>query len=229
VFGDEVAADYDTDLDRFLTNQDATRSFSAGGDMHGGVAQRLRERHGAGLVLDLGGGNGLLARALGGSAVVADRAGYVTTAPRPAVRADAEAIPFREGSFDAVAALWMLYHLPDPRTALREAARVLRPGGTFVACAPSRHNDPEFSAVLPGWGSGSSFDAENAVDLVSQVFEVVEVERWDGPYITLPDSAAVAMFLRGRGLTAAASADAAAAYETPMTVTKRGVLVWARA
>ncbi|MET0494668.1 MAG: methyltransferase domain-containing protein, partial [Actinoplanes sp.] len=106
--------DYDTDLDRFLTNQEATRRFAAVGDVHGPVAHRLR---GSGLVLDLGGGNGLLAenlQSLGTRTVVADRAGYVATAPKPAVRADAEAIPFRDHTFDAVAALWMLYHLPDP-------------------------------------------------------------------------------------------------------------------
>ena len=57
-------ADYDTDLDRFLTNQVATRSYSAVGDVHEQVAQRLGGADLAGPVLDLGGGNGLLARRL---------------------------------------------------------------------------------------------------------------------------------------------------------------------
>ena len=32
-----------------------------------------------------------------------------------------------------VAALWMLYHVPDVDRAIAEVRRVLRPGGLFVA------------------------------------------------------------------------------------------------
>jgi SAM-dependent methyltransferase len=164
----------------------------------------------------------------GVNSVVLDRAGYVTTARRPAVQADALAIPFRDESFDAVAALWLLYHVTDPALVLEEAARVLRPGGSFVACAPSWQNDPEFMDVLPEWGARSTFDAEDAVEVIGRVFDVVGAEHWDAPLISLPDAPAVAMFLRGRGMTTKAASAAAAKYEPPMTVTKRGVLVWAR-
>jgi ubiquinone/menaquinone biosynthesis C-methylase UbiE len=49
--------------------------------------------------------------------------------------ADAAALPFRAGTFDAVFALHLLMHLEQPtiRTIFAEAARVLRPGGIFVA------------------------------------------------------------------------------------------------
>jgi SAM-dependent methyltransferase len=223
--------DYDHDLARFIANQTATRLFSATGDLHEPVAVGLHRRHSSAWVLDLGGGNGLLARHLqerGLNGVVLDQARYVSAAPRPAVQADASAIPFRDESFDAVAALWMLYHFTDQALVLEEAARVLRPGGSFVACAPSRQNDPEFMNVLPQWGVSSTFDAENAVEVIGRVFDVVEAEHWDAPLISLPDVPAVAMFLRGRGMSTEAACAAAATYEPPMTVTKRGVLVWAR-
>jgi SAM-dependent methyltransferase len=51
--------------------------------------------------------------------------------------ADVQALPFADGAFDCVAALWMLYHVPDLARGLREIARVLRAGGRFVAATSS--------------------------------------------------------------------------------------------
>lgn len=43
--------------------------------------------------------------------------------------ADAQDVPFADGSFDVVASNHMLYHLPEPARGVAELARVLRPGG----------------------------------------------------------------------------------------------------
>lgn len=52
---------------------------------------------------------------------------------RPAeVRAVGEALPFADGAFDAVLALWTLNHARAPERMLEEAARVLRPGGRLL-------------------------------------------------------------------------------------------------
>jgi SAM-dependent methyltransferase len=67
-----------------------------------------------------------------------------------AVRADVVELPFHDGSFDAVSASWMLYHLPDVDRALRELRRVLRPGGRLVAL----QNDEWHLAEL--WGRDES-------------------------------------------------------------------------
>ncbi len=48
------------------------------------------------------------------------------------VRADATDLPFADGEFDAVLAVTSLCFAADPITVLREAARVLRPGGRLV-------------------------------------------------------------------------------------------------
>ncbi|GAB4575535.1 MAG: hypothetical protein Kow0077_27480 [Anaerolineae bacterium] len=54
--------------------------------------------------------------------------------------ASAEAIPVRSGVVDVVISAWVLEHLPDPARTFAEVARVLRPGGVFVALAPNRNS-----------------------------------------------------------------------------------------
>jgi SAM-dependent methyltransferase len=228
--GGVLPGDYDDDPGRFAAVQEATRRFSRIGDVHPVVARRFAGE-GCRSVVDIGGGNGVLAGALADSgvrSVVVDRADLLADAPRPAVRADATRLPFRDGCFDGAAALWMLYHLPDPLLVLREARRVVRPGGVVAVCTSSRFNDPELASVLPRWGRPLTFDAENAAELLGAVFEDVDVQRWDEPLVDIPDRAALELFLRGRGLSAAAAAVAARAFEVPMTVTKRGMIGWAR-
>jgi SAM-dependent methyltransferase len=47
--------------------------------------------------------------------------------------ADAQALPFAADSFDVVVANHMLYHVPDPGSAVAELARVVRPDGVLMA------------------------------------------------------------------------------------------------
>jgi SAM-dependent methyltransferase len=222
--------DYDGDPGRFAANQEVSRRFSRKGDVHPFIARRFADE-GCRSVVDIGGGNGTLAHALvdnGVGAVVVDRSGLLAEAPKPAVHADALRLPFRDNGFDGAAALWMLYHLDDPLAALREARRVVGPGGLVAVCTSSRYNDPELAAVLPRWGRPLSFDAENGADLLGEVFDDVEVVRWDEPLVDIPDRAALVLFLRGRGLSAEDASAAALRFDTPLTVTKRGMIGWAR-
>jgi SAM-dependent methyltransferase len=73
--------------------------------------------------------------------------------------ADAEALPFADGSFGLVLGHAVLHHLPDLDQAWREIHRVLRPGGLAVfAGEPSRYGDrlaevPKRAAshLAPAW------------------------------------------------------------------------------
>jgi SAM-dependent methyltransferase len=54
-----------------------------------------------------------------------------------AVTGDATRMPFGDGAFDRVIAAEVLEHIPDDRQALREIARVLRPGGQVAVTVPA--------------------------------------------------------------------------------------------
>jgi SAM-dependent methyltransferase len=54
--------------------------------------------------------------------------------------ADAEALPFADGSFDRVYSWGVLHHTPDTEQAVRESIRVLRPGGEACVMLYARHS-----------------------------------------------------------------------------------------
>ena len=56
--------------------------------------------------------------------------------------ADAERLPYEDGTFDLVVGHAVLHHIPDLDRAFAEILRVLKPGGRFVfAGEPTRHGD----------------------------------------------------------------------------------------
>ena len=58
----------------------------------------------------------------------------------PVLRGVGEHLPFAADSFDLVVCLWVMEHMKEPLTVLREVSRVLRPGGHFVFLTPNlRH------------------------------------------------------------------------------------------
>lgn len=55
-------------------------------------------------------------------------------------QADAERLPFPDDHFDLVYSWGVLHHTPDTAAALREAVRVLRPGGVLKVMLYHRHS-----------------------------------------------------------------------------------------
>jgi len=224
-----IPPDHDVDPERFRAGREVVERYGTAGDVHEIVARRVAGEH-LHPVLDVGCGDGALAEHVDPPSWIGldASASLLAACPRPSVRADAGALPVADASVGAVAALWMLYHLDDPSIAVREAHRVLRPGGLFATSTSRRDDSPELVDLLGTGIEPSSFDAEEAPDLVAAVFGAVEVESWDGPYVHLPDHDAVRAYLRGRSIGGDEAREAADRATVPFDVTKRGVLVWAR-
>ncbi|MBO0731860.1 MAG: class I SAM-dependent methyltransferase [Acidimicrobiaceae bacterium] len=202
--------DYDSDPGRWA-------SWEAPRDVHHLVAPELH-----GPVLDIGCGEGRLASLLSPqvawTGVDTSPAQLAANAHRPVVLADMRALPFRSGSFAEVTHLWCLYHLDEPALAIREAERVLRPGGRYYACTAARDNDPE---LVPEGYPPTSFDAEEAEAIVADVFPDETGERWDARYFPLNSRNEIRAYCR-HNFIPAERAEAAA---LPLWLTKRGILV----
>jgi SAM-dependent methyltransferase len=93
-------------------------------------------------LLDVGAGPGTITADLAtivGEVIateIDEEAAAITRAGAPGVDvrvADVHALPFEDGEFDVVHAHQVLQHVADPVTALREMARVARPGGLVAA------------------------------------------------------------------------------------------------
>jgi SAM-dependent methyltransferase len=208
-----LTPDYDSDPERWT-------SWESPSDVHEMIAPELR-----GPVLDAGCGEGRLASLLDGRVrwVGLDSSPTQLAASpyRPVVQGDMAALPFSDSSFAEVTHLWCLYHLEDPLVAVREASRVLQPGGRYYAATAARDNDPE---LLPAGYPSTSFDAEEAVCVVASVFDEVEGERWDGRFFPLSTRDEIRAYCRHSFIPPGRAEEV----EVPLWLTKRGVLVRAR-
>jgi SAM-dependent methyltransferase len=65
--------------------------------------------------------------------------------------ADVRHLPFQDGSFDAIYSMGTIEHFDETERAVREMARVLRPGGRAIVGVPNRHDPflrPLFATLL---------------------------------------------------------------------------------
>jgi len=110
-------------------------------------------------VADIGCGNGayladLARRGFAGRVIGADLSAGMLIAARgragaaALIAADATAVPLRDGAADLTLAMHMLYHVPDPRLAIRELRRVTRAGGRVVVGLNAADHLRELRALI---------------------------------------------------------------------------------
>ncbi|MEN4477987.1 demethylmenaquinone methyltransferase [Mycolicibacterium cosmeticum] len=135
-------------------------------------------------VLDLAAGTGVSTVELAASGawcVAADFSVGMLAAGKgravPKVGADATALPFADGVFDAVTISFGLRNVVDHVAGLREMARVTRPGGRLVVCEFSTPTNRAFATVykeylmkaLPAMASAVSSNPDAYVYLAESI------------------------------------------------------------
>jgi SAM-dependent methyltransferase len=104
--------------------------------------------------------------------------------PRRLVDAPAEALPFAEDTFDTAVATLVLCTVPDPRAAVAELARVLKPGGRLLFIEHVRAADPARARwqdrLEKPWrflADGCYCNRDTEANLRASAFTVEEVEH----------------------------------------------------
>jgi arsenite methyltransferase len=132
-----------------------------------------------GVALDVGSGPGTVTAALaraagpGGLALGVDisepmlaRAVRAESGPQVGfLRADAQRLPLRDDTVDAVVSIAVLQLIPDPPAALSEMARVLRPGGRLAVMVPTAGRAGRLWRLLPNTGA-YAFGEDEIADIL---------------------------------------------------------------
>lgn len=112
------------------------------------------------------------------------------------LEADAMALPFKANEFDAVTISFGLRNIEDPRKALKEMFRVLKPGGRVVVCEFSQ---PTHALLRAGYGAYLKYVMPRVVEVASSnpeayTYLAESINEW-------PDQATLSQWMRGAGFT----------------------------
>jgi SAM-dependent methyltransferase len=175
-------------------------------------------------LLEVGCGTGALteriAKELGASVVGLDSSQRMVDLTRDrgvqAQVGDVQELPFEDGQFDCVVAGWLLYHVPDRDRAIAECARVLEPGGTFVAATLADENLSDLWEFL---GSPRdrrlTFSTVNGAAQLEPYFERVEAREVES-VVVFPSPDAMRAYVSANMTRAHLAAAVPAAFDEPV-------------
>jgi arsenite methyltransferase len=124
-------------------------------------------------------GRGGLALGLDPSEAMLARAVRAEADPRIGfLRADAQRLPLRDATVDAVVSIAVLQLIPDPAAALAEMTRVLRPGGRLAVMIPTAGRATRFWQKIPNIGVNVFGDDELGDILEDQGFVSVRTRNY---------------------------------------------------
>ncbi len=120
---------------------------------------------------------------------------------------DAQSIPYPDGTFDAVIANHMLYHVPDRKQALKEIWRVLKADGVLFAATLGKDHmremwdQLEHVARIKRETITSAFTFENGKGQLQEFFPRVELSCYEDN-LRVTDISAITAYIRSMTSTA---------------------------
>ncbi len=144
-------------------------------------------------ILDLGCGEGRFSRILAARGAhtvgidpirrLIDAASQRGSSTERYAMASGEALPFAAQTFDVVVAYLCLIDIPDYRAAIREAARVLRPGGDFLAANVSNLASASGNPVYDAEGRFAYYAVDNYLEehAVTLEWAGLRIRNWHRP------------------------------------------------
>lgn len=115
--------------------------------------------------------------------------------------ADAPALPHPENSFDIAIMMHMMYHVTDPRRAIDEAARVLRPNGRIAITTNDVTNLKSIYEIgcdvfggAPHDPATTIFGPQDAIKILSDQFKDIQLHEFNDTY-TVADAEDIVHYL----------------------------------
>ena len=115
--------------------------------------------------------------------------------------ADATALPHPENSFEFAIMMHMMYHVTDPKRAIDEVARVLRPTGRIARTTSDVTNLKSIYEIgcdvfggTPHDPAAAIYGPQNAIKILSDQFNDIQLHEFDDTY-TVTDTEDIVHYL----------------------------------